>query len=381
MTATATRHIDADTPVAAATFVDLVDDVTEATLRSLLTLTPPVVSIHLPTHRAHPNLTHDALVLRGLVDSAEGQARSGAAQGVDGIDLDIDDVLAPVRQLVTDRPFWAEQGDGLTVIASADGYRTLRLPIAPEPTSRVGDRAHLVPLLPLLDGYRTFYVLALSLGQVRLFRATATSIEQLELGSIPASVNDIRRNNGREPQLQHQHQPRSSVASFHGHGGTDADDIDTAHFLREVAEQVRARLGADTSHPIVLASVTEHFPALAATGLLPTLLPDVVAGNPDATPAHDLLEAARAVVQHHLRLEAHEWREKAIDFLGTRAAADLPDDVATTAAQGRVETLLVEPTAAVHADLDQVVADVLAHGGRLRSVPDLPAAAVALLRY
>ena len=51
-------------------FIDLVDPVTTDTRERIRGLGQPVVSIHLPTHRDLPDVKHDALQLRALVEDA-----------------------------------------------------------------------------------------------------------------------------------------------------------------------------------------------------------------------------------------------------------------------------------------------------------------------
>ena len=67
-------------------FIDLVDPVTTDTLDPIRGLGQPVVSIHLPTHRDPPDVKHDALQLRALVEEAttllteQGLSESEAAE-------------------------------------------------------------------------------------------------------------------------------------------------------------------------------------------------------------------------------------------------------------------------------------------------------------
>lgn len=361
------------------TYRDLVDEVTEATLSDLLTLRGPVVSIYLPTHRAQPNLDHDALVLRSEIDAAQRALLDhGVAERTAGL------ILRPLRELVEDRPFWAEQGEGLAVFADEHTHRVLRLPIAVPTRGTVSERAHLAPLLPAVSGGQTFALLALSLGRVRLFRASRSSIDALDLGPIPESLADMERRTGREPQLQHQHQPPSSgAATFHGHGGAGDSGAAEAHFLLEVADGVRERLGPDYRHPIVLAAVAEHRPALAATGTLPTLLDEVVPGNHDVTAPHTLLEAAWPLVERATRASDRALRAEAERWLGTGRALANDAAIAEAAREGRVATLLLDPGAPPTPERDAALAAALATGARVQAVPEPTpeAAMVALLRY
>lgn len=378
----------------------VVDDITRETLAGLRELTAPVVSLYLPTHRAQPNLAHDALTLRALAEEAAGVLRAR----VDGDDpaaepTDPDSLLAPVYALAEDRPFWAEQGEGLAVFAAPSGLRVFRTPTAMPRRCVVGDVAHVVPLIPLVTGGQSYLVLALSQGRVRLLAGTRSTIQELALGPIPASLADMERRSAREPQLQHQHEPHGSMATFHGHGGADDAEIALRHFILEVAEGVRARVGADDGRPVVLAAVAEYLPLLQRTGLIPGLLPEVLAGNHDETAPHVLLEGAWPLVDRAGAAERDGWRARAAESVGTGWAVHRSAEIAGAVAQARVATLLVDPDgpgdgagtagaeegrrAAGPAFLDECIAGVLATSGEVYAVPGRPddAPAVAILRY
>ncbi|WP_116115806.1 hypothetical protein [Austwickia chelonae] len=369
-------------------FHDLVDTVTDDTLHRLADLTAPCVSIYLPTNRAHQDLSHDSLVLRGLAEDAA--AELAAAEIPDSL---TEQILSPVRQLVDDRPFWAEQGEGLAVFADRNGHHEFRLRTSPPPMAVVGAHPRLAPILPAVTGADGFFVLAVSLGDVRLFSATTDSIRQWGLGTIPASVDEMERRHQRENQLQHQHEPpASSVATFHGHGGSDAAEVVRDHFLREVATGLRQVIGADNRRPVVVAAVAEYLPVLLDMQLIPGLLEQGIPGNHDATTPMQLLELSRPLVEEAGAARAETDIERCSAALASgKASVDLAD-IASAAQQGRVDTLFLPPVVPsdqnsdlsfAATDLDAACVAALRTGADLRPV-DAPlhgAPAVALLRY
>lgn len=363
--------------MAHADYADLVDDITSDLVRDLCAFDQPMVSIYLPTHRANPDLSHDALTLRSLLANAgEGLADAGVGAA------DINRILDPLRELVDDRPFWARQGDGLALFADGLHQRILHLAAGPPPQWHVGGPAHLVPLLPLAGSADSCYVVALSLGRVRLFSATRSAITELDLGDIPGSRDEMERRNRRESELQHQHEPpQSGVATFHGHGGTEADDVVLSHFLLEVATGLRDRLGARNERPVVLAAVAEYLPLVADTGLVPGLAGDVIPGNHDVTPAQELWERAWDVVDRQTQDDG--WAARAGQALGTGRAMREVADIVEAAEHGRVDTLLVAAGTPADGDLDTAICATLTRGGQARVAETLPegAQALAMLRY
>lgn len=359
-------------------FTDIVDEVTPDTLKKLAELQSPVVSLMMPTHRDRTDTRHDSLLLRSLTDRAAEQLRE---QGTDA-----DTVLAPVTRLIDDGGFWRRQADGLAIFADAEQHHVFRVPRTLPQVARVGDAPLLWPLFRVASGDEAFHVLAFSQNSVRLFEANRDSIRELELTSAPSSMDEMERAGTKEPELQHQAAPRGTGA-VHGHGGADTADVALSKFVAEVAAGVRAQLGGDNRHPLVLAAVAEHLPALQATGQLPTLVDDPIAGNPDHLRPDELLQAAWPVVRGPIDRQRAELAERFGAAHGTGSAVTDPAELRRAAEEGRIATLLapVDATAVQQApegDLDLAVVAALRTGAEV-AVTELPenVALAALLRF
>ncbi len=363
-------------------FTDLVDVVSVDVLRELCTMASPCVSVYLPTHRDRPDLSHDALVLRGLLGQAlEQLIATGMPEGQAG------ELIAPLSALVDDRDFWANQGDGLALFADAKAQHVYRLPLSPPAFARAAAAPSLIPLLPVVTGDADFYLLAISQNRVRLFRATRDSIVELPDAPFPTSLQDMERRHRREAELQNRPEPRDhGVATFHGHGGTESSNVVAENFVLEVATGVRARIGADPTKPLLLASTSEYLPMLRATGALPTLVDGLVTGNPDEASAGDLLARAWPVVAGLAAERATERLEEATAWLGTGSGVCDPADIDRAARDARIDTLLVRPDVAGQPEsqhLDAALCAALATGASVYPAERLPGdtAAVAKLRY
>nr|NLD41156.1 hypothetical protein [Actinomycetales bacterium] len=359
-------------------FTDIVDPVTIETLKELAALTPPVVSLLMPTSREVPDTDHDSLLFRSLADEAAGQLQERGA--------DADAILAPAYELVDQVMFWRNQAEGLAFYANAEGYRILRLPRAVPRISQVGDAPRLLPLVRIAAGDEAFYVLALAQNSVRLFDATRDSIHQLELGSAPASMEEMERAGTREPHLQHQHAPRGT-ALFHGHGGADTAGLALEKFISEVAAGIRDQIGADAPQPLVLAGVAEHLPALQATRQLRTLLPESMQGNSEHLGPRELLERAWPVARTYVEQRRAEFAERFSAGFGTGLAVTDSAVLSRAAAEARVGTIVASPepapdTGRPNEDDDRTVAAALSTGADI-AVSELPDGAPlgALLRY
>lgn len=359
---------------------DLVDELGEPDLTGLAELSAPCVSLYLPTGRTKEDAQRAALELRALLK----EAQVSLSEMLD--EAEAERLLADAQALLDDREFWNEQAEGLAVFASSEGTRLIKLATDPGRKVSVGDAPHLVPLIDVIDHHGPFTVLAMSQGQVRLFSGTWASLEPLDLGPVPSSVEDMERQHESEPELQHQHQPASrGTATFHGHGGKEVSDIMLDKFVHEVATGVRSRLGAASTTPLYLAAVEEYLPRVQATGQLPMLRPAMVTGNPDAVPPRELHEKVRELVVTDTR-EQDESRRGDLDRAASRGmlATDRAE-MLRAAEEGRVDSLFVDPTqvTAPEAAIDSMVVCTLRMSGGAHTLEGLPGGVplAAILRF
>lgn len=363
------------------TFLDLTHTVDAGDLRELGDLAAPVVSFTVPTARSAPESEQAPLHLKNLV----AQARRDLAERYP--EADADDLLEPVEDLIGDTMLWTRQAEGLVIIASAERTQLFRIAEPVEPAVTVGEVAHVTPLLGSLTGDEHAIVLAMSMSQVRLFDLTRSSMSPIDLGDTPTSADEMERQGRREPQLQHQHAPHSTQATYHGHSGaTDNKDVVVDKFVLEVARGIRDRVGADDQRPMVLAAVAEHLPRFQATGALPMLADTMIAGNPDELSAADLHAAALPVAEAILHDRRAELLGRLGNTLGTGLSSLDPREIAEAAADGRVGTLLVDPAASDAGDemlVDRAILSAAATSAELHQLRDLPdaTACAAILRY
>jgi hypothetical protein len=160
----------------------------------------PCVSIYQPTHRASPDTRsfaqQDPVRFKNLLREARQRLRTGADV------RDPEDLLEPAQRLLDDETFWRYQSDGLAVFLGPGTMRTFRVPLRFEELVVVAPGFHVKPLLALLTGDGLFYVLALSLNEVRLLAGTRDGIELVEWPGTPPSLAEALRHDVPERQLQ-----------------------------------------------------------------------------------------------------------------------------------------------------------------------------------
>ena len=369
-----------------------VDPIPTADLAELGTATGRSVSIFMPTARGGAEVRENAIRAKALIKEAEAQLKAhGAAQE------ETDEILGPLVTLLADDAYWQRLADGLALYASQGFWRAYRVAKVFPEAVHVRDRFAVRPVVPVAVGDGEFVVLAVSQNKVRLLEGAAATIRELELGSIPESMDDMPGDDLPPSQQQFSPGPASGSVSrsvgggvLHTHGtGAEVGDVQLKKFLRQVAHGLDEVLGANDQRPVVLASVSEYHSLVREHLRHPqNLVDEVAAGNPDALSPAELHERAWTVVQPELRRQADADAERFGDAIGAgRALAGGGSDILHSAREGRVDTLLVtrHRCGTEHGpdDLDAAVGQVLATSGSVVVVDTLPqdVAEGAILRF
>lgn len=354
----------------------------------LATLSPPCVSIYLPTGPVVSGPDQAPIRLRGHLAEARRDLEEIGLRRAER-----DELLAPLTVLLDDTRFWQYQADGLAAFATAGWSRHLRVPIPLPDLVVVGERFHLHPLAELMTADEPFLLLSCSQQRTRLFRGNRWSLEEVPVPAIPQGVDDVAPEHAQQPALQLRRSAAgsSNAAFFHGHGGLkDAAPAQRERYLHAVERSLRPVL-AGHQEPLVLAGPQ---PLIAEfRGLLRYPYVDVVV---DHHTDHLPLEELHDVAWNALEPQRARDRQLVMDRFGGEAGTGRTvagaDPVAAAAAEGRVEVLLVPPAVeladreqAMLALIDDALVHTLRHGGEIVVLPGDAAARVplpaALLRY
>lgn len=310
-------------------------------LDALLAREGECVSILLPTHRAGKEIQQAKIRLKNLLREAEGR--------LSGNDLKRDEIeatLRPGHDLLGDDGRWRSLEDGLAVYLTPGFARHYTLPSSVEETLVTGPRFYLLPLLPLLENQRRFFVLALSLNEVRLFAADRFNIDEVDLPGVPKNLTDAVGSDFEEDSLQaHTVRPGAGGATgaiLHGHAGQGEDEKEEAsRFCLRVDSGIRSIIG-NGARPMVLAAAEPVASMYRQVSRYPNLMPDVIQGNPELLSAEDLRARGWAIVEDRLlgnELEGELARLR--ELLGTGRASTNTREVVPAAFDGRVDTLFV----------------------------------------
>jgi hypothetical protein len=300
--------------------------------------TGPCVSLFLPTHRGGREVQQAPIRLKNLLrQAADGLEANGASAPT------IESLLAPLRRLLDNRPFWLYQSDGLALYSRPGWWGSFRVPLDLPELAVVADGFHVTPLLPLLTGDGHFFVLALSQNQIRLLEGTRDRLEEVDLPGEPLGGRDALQGEA-ERQVQLYVADRGGVGArgiFHGHGDVgDVQEERVLQYFRSVDRRLREVLAGEDA-PMVLAAVEHLSPLWRRSNTYPHLVDQTLPGNPEELRPDQLHTRAWPIVEP-LFLRAQRDAVARYDQLaGTGLTSQDPQEIAGAAEEGRIETLFV----------------------------------------
>jgi hypothetical protein len=322
------------------------------------------VSLYMPTHPVGREQQQDPIRLKNLLSETRAElAKRGLRHP------EVETLIEPAERLLSNSSFWQHQSQGLAMFIADDIFQTYRLPLRFEPFVAIAENFHIKPILPLVSGNQDFYILAISQNEIRFLHGDRFDIAEVDLESIPTSLQEALWFDDPERQLQfHTGTAASSGVGgarpsiFHGHGVTDDDaKIELLRYFQKV-NQGLMNLLRDEQAPLVLAGVDYLLPIYRSANDYPYLVEDAIIGNPDELSAEELHRAAWRLVKPIVRKELHESLDRYQELMGTNSglSSNQIEEIVPAAFHGRIDTLFVTLGAQVWGtyDGDEMAAEV-----------------------
>lgn len=350
----------------------------------------PAVSIYVKTHPVTQHADTDRLELARLMREALAQMEKA------GIDKRaIWPIEAAVKDLVDDPMYWDVQANSLAVLATPESLRTFRLPNKLQSTVEVSDRFHLKPLLRALTFPHNAYVLALSMGAVRLVEISADlPPEELEVPGLPRNVEEATGVESR------------NVSRGAGRDGQNLNEAELhTRYARRIDTALRPFLRGH-ERPLIIAAAEPLGTNFRSVSSYPHTARQIIAGNHDRTPPHELAAAGRKILDEIYADEIRELKRLYEERQGELRATGDVAQAARAATFGAIDTLIfdidsvehgtvddtdgrvnfeAEPNARNYGIVDEIASRALRSGARLVAArrDDIPGGGslAAILRY
>lgn len=310
----------------------------------------PCISFFLPIYsRGSHEVPTEPLRLKRLLETAEHQL---AMQGLGT--AQIESFLTPVSALTEpNKEYWLQQSEGLALFVTPGVFQSYWVTF-PIPERVVVDRRFAItPLLPILAGEETFFLLALSQNAVRFFQGNRDQLTAVALPDAPASLAEALRYDEAERSLQLHStgsatRPGRRPAVFHGQGVAGDEAIvrsNLRRYLQAVARAVAAHLATEKA-PLVLAGVDVDQGLYRQVADNPQLLAQGIPGNPDRVSEKALHASAWQLVAGHFQQAKADAVARYQQLAGQDdgRTVDKLSEVLRAAIYQAVDTLLISNT-------------------------------------
>jgi hypothetical protein len=304
------------------------------------------VSIFLPTERFGRETDENRIRLKNLLAQAREQLSAPEAVSVTLRHPEIDQLLAPARDLLDDRPFWENQNRGLALFLSDDVTENYRVPLPLDEQVVIKDHFYLRPLLPLLSTHGNFYLLTLSLGQVKLFEGDLQQLVDVTPEAMPSDLTEALAYD--DPELELQFHTSTTTpggagerrAMFHGDAMSEERKERIDRFVHKVANLVEQSLAGESA-PLALAGVSYILSMYRQANRYPYLSEVTIEGNPEHLNPQQLHDAAIAALDERFSAELKEALATYDTQKASERTSDKIQEVLLAAHRGRVDTLLI----------------------------------------
>lgn len=305
----------------------------------------PVISIYLPTHR-----------LPGPQHSQEDQTRfknllREAANLLEEEDIDspaLRESLKSLEELVDDVSFWQGTLEGLAVFIDEIEIQMYSSPFEFEESVSCGDVFDIVPLHMVLSQNRSFYTLALSLSEPKLYRGDAYGMEAVDAG-LPKSmeealnIDELPANNRMRGSHRGGLSSTGGATSPQGEGDTsEAGHAEKLQFFRIIERTILEHPRFDSTLPLLLAATENEAAHFKSVTNFKSMLQQVLHGSFSDRPPGEVFKSAWSIIRHEvIDKQERELAGKYQESFGVyRASMDL-DEITAAIQEGRVDTLMV----------------------------------------
>lgn len=296
---------------------------------------PDCVSVFLPTHIKGEDVQQDVIRLKNLIRKASNELSDKGLR-----DEVIEDILQDAKALFNDTKFWQYQNEGLALFIHPGYFRIQKTPFRMKEHIYIGDHFSITPILPLLSREGSFFILAVSQKDVRLYKADLEIIEQLHTDEFPKSLKEFLKYDDLERQLQMRSSTGDSVI-FHGHGGGSDDakkNID--RFIKAIESGVTGLLN-NSQDPLILAGVESITSTYRVHNRYKYVLEKEIRGNPDIIKDSILHQKALKIAGEYYLSDVYDDIKRFEELVGTdRCSTDIRD-IVIASEYGKIDTLLL----------------------------------------
>jgi hypothetical protein len=318
------------------------DIITNEKLKELVQINEPhCISIFIPTNRAGQEVTQnvDQKNLKNKIKEVKHKLESYSLK-----EREISKLLEPLTGLLNDPGFWKYQSDGLAIFRNHDFFEYYTIPVAFEPYSYIADHFYTLPLMPYINDEVKFFLLALSIGNVKFYEGFPHQINEVVMDDLlPGKLQEVVGFDFEEKNLQFRTgNDARGGANFHGHGSTSEEEkkLEITKYFKAVNEGLMKFLNGKKT-PLLLATVDYLVPLYNDVNDYKYIQREFIAGNPEYEEPVYLHERARELLEGQYD-QVRKEKVKAFEYeLSNQKASYNEEEIIKAAIDKRIDTLFV----------------------------------------
>jgi len=297
------------------------------------------VSFYMPTHRFGQEQQQDHVRLKNLLARAETSLLANGLRRPK-----VQKLMQPAEELLWNEDFWQHPSDGLAIFLANDLSEMYRLPTNFTEHLMISKSFHTKPLVPLLNRVGKYYVLFVSLNDIRLFQGTADNMGEVRL-KFPTSMDQVLWADDPEKDLNlhsgstSTNKSRGGTAILHGQEPSEDEKKNILRFFQSINKELDELL-EDKNLPMILAGIEHVLPLYREACTYDSLLEDNIFGSfdEDLKPLHEQARQIAAPIFEESQKKAFEKFEQLSAQQNGLAVSDLGTAV-KAAKFGQVETM------------------------------------------
>lgn len=307
-----------------------------------------VISMYFPTYKMGADIKQNPIRFKQRIREAEDKLYN-----MEWKKGDVEVFLKPASDLIDERLFWENQSEGIAVFLSKDGIDYYNLPYEVQEYTVLSNKFYTKPLIPLFTGNGEYYILALSQNEVRLFKATKQTVQEIIMKDAPRNVGDM--NIDYDPRTKLQIKTANPVgnsslvynATSQGQGVENDFDVNQLNrYFRAIDESLDKHIKKDNI-PLIVAGVEYLMPIFKEISKYPNIVDEYIKGNPEIFYGEDLHKESWKIMEPKF-IKIQELAEaKYNQYKGqqNKLYANSIESIIPKAYNGQVETLFVDKDA------------------------------------
>ncbi|MBD1432269.1 hypothetical protein H8B06_05475 [Sphingobacterium sp. DN00404] len=307
----------------------------------------PCISIYMPTHRVHPANATDPITFKNLYKKTLQYIQNNGLH-------EHEKLIQPLEKLINDKTFWDHNNEGLAIFVSLEDTQILRLPEKVQEITCVADSFCVKPLFKLYHENQSYYLLALALDDVQLYRGDKYQLQKLDIeDNVPTTMKEAL---GEELTDNHLHASVVQGAGLHGYmEKSQEEDIDMDRFFRKIDQAILEHYPIPQDVPLVLAALPEHHSHFMRISKHHNFSPIHLQINPQSLSKTALLEKIQDVFNKILEKRKKELLERYQLAIPENLSSLDIGDVTRDVIDGKVEVLCIENGKSIegHIDVDE----------------------------